>query len=622
MSVSTSLATALEQDPGNWSVRIALAEALQSEGNTSDAAAILRENPLSPITEDQSARARQLLDELESVEDGGETAEEEAVLIAEVVDGEEETEPVALAVEDEVDTEPVMVAQIVEDAGTIEEVAEPNESGGEETAAAEAVAALDSFVEEESVAVPEEEEISPAIAKPSNQVGISDLETESDFEDGAPVLFVGDGTAVHVHDKASDTPQKLSAFSVALGVHAIIFLLLTLVSLALPRPNPPAVVATITQPDIDDIIPDVTVKRIARVASSSTSQQPTYTITAVAASDLALPEAENQAAQSFDVTLGAVSGNIGMGMSFESGDMESEVNFFGIRSKGSRIVLVIEAARFMLTDNKGGIPAYDKVKADIAKMLGGLNCLTAFNIVLFEGKKIATYQDELVSASPSNVRMAIEWLYPINRKFEELGIREDYKSNPLREGIEPIPVTDLTHYIKATQRAMEMDVNTMFLLTSGWVHLHKPLDEEEKERFYRQHNWGEKEEAEWAKAVQRAQAWLQKENEARLKKGVPRRVIRSWHEIVAELEPNLPRKPGPGYTMEEVEDQVKESANAYYRALDKKRPELNVVWFIGEDEEPSITVDTHFKSLTRANRGKMRVLQGLEGLKNVTGDPE
>lgn len=590
MSVSTSLATALEEEPGNWSVRIALVEALQAEDRADEAVAILRENPLSPITPEQSERARRLIAELET---GGEVPEEkeEAVVVATVADADG-------------DSEPVMVAQVLEDESDEEH----------EDHVAIAVAALDASMEE-SGAIPE------SGPEESLAAGSADSAVAPPTEEG-PVLFVGDGGAVHPHDKYSDTPQKVSAFSAALGIHAAIFLLLSLIVIALPRANPPAMVATISQPDTDDVVENFEVQRIARKASSSSSQQPNFTITAVAASDLSLPEAEEQGTQSFDVTLGAVSGNIGMGMSFESGDMESEINFFGIRSKGSRIVLVIEAARFMLTDNKGGIPAYDKVKEDIAKMLSGLNRLTAFNIVLFEGKKIATFQNELVAASPSNIRMAIEWLSPINQKFEELGIRADYTSTALQEGIEPIPVTDLTHYIKAVQRAMEMDVNTMFLLTSGWVHLHKPLDEREMEKFYRQHNWGEKEELEWAKGVQRAQAWLQKENAARVKQGVPQRVIRSWHEIVAELEPNLRRKPGPGYTMEEVEDQVKESANTYYRAVDKKKPEVNVVWFIGEDEEPSITVDTHFKNLTRANRGKMRVLQGLEGLKNVTGDPE
>ena len=65
----------------------------------------------------------------------------------------------------------------------------------------------------------------------------------------------------------------------------------------------------------------------------------------------------------------------------------------------------------------------------------------------------------------------------------------------------------------------------------------------------------------------------------------------------------------------------KPTKDFYYRQANKKKPELNIVWFIGEDEEPGITVDTHFKNLTRRDGGEMRILEGLEGLTNVTGEP-
>jgi hypothetical protein len=73
--------------------------------------------------------------------------------------------------------------------------------------------------------------------------------------------------------------------------------------------------------------------------------------------------------------------------------------------------------------------------------------------------------------------------------------------------------------------------------------------------------------------------------------------------------------------MEEVEDQVKNSVSLYYRGKGKPRPKINVVWFIGSDEEPSTTVQNHFDNITKRNRGKSRVLVGMDGLKNVTGGP-
>jgi hypothetical protein len=261
------------------------------------------------------------------------------------------------------------------------------------------------------------------------------------------------------------------------------------------------------------------------------------------------------------------------------------------------------------------------VKEEIAQMLAGMNRQTAFNIVIYEGKKIATFKDELVAATPSNIRQAVEWFEPVNKEFEKIGILEGFTSKPVQSGIEPIPVDDLIHYIKAMQRALEMDVNTMFVLTSGWIHHHKPMEQREYDKWMRKQDWGKKEEEEWLDALVKAKAWLSKENATRKEKGVPQRVIRDWHEIVAEILPNVRRKPGPSYTMEEVEDQIKNSVSMYYRGKGKERPKINIVWFIGQDEEVSPSVQAHFENIAKRNRGKQRVLEGMAGLQNVTSGP-
>lgn len=565
---SASFLAALAANPADWDLRIRTAEALIAEGRQSEALALLKEQVEAPLSLADSRRVHGLVTPLE--EAGIEPAAESP--LAEVA-----------VVSVDADEEPAIAVAVVDD----------GEDDGEPVYAA--AAAEPEYVEHEG--------------------------EHGYWEDGehGRVFIVSEGAAVKPHDKESDAAAKVSALTTAVLIHVAIAVLLGFAVIAMPRPPVPQVTATLNQEDTDQQVENQKVRRVTRSVSSS-SAPASMLVTSVSASAVSIPEFEGEQ-QTFDVTLGAVGANIGTGLSFEAAEEESMVNFFGIKSKGSRIVLVIEAARFMLTDSKGGIPAYEKVKADIEKMLGGLNKTTAFNIVVFEGKKIASYKDELVAASPSNVRQAIEWIEPINKVYEEIGIREDYTTAPIQEGIEPIPVSDLQHYIKALQRTLEMDVNTVFLLTSGWVHLHKPMDERELEKFYREHSWGEKEEKEWIAAVQRAQAWLDKENAARRSKGVPQRVIRDWHELVRELEPGVRRKPSPGYTMEEVEDQVKNAKDFYYRQANKKKPEINVVWFIGEDEEPSINVDTHFKSLTRRDGGEMRVLQGLEGLTNVTGDP-
>lgn len=579
MNEPSDLLAALARDPGDWALRIRTAEALHAAGRRGEALALLNQPAAGPIPLVDSRRVRELSERWRSESGGG------ADLLPET------GRPVRIPSDEEGGAEVVPVAVVAED----------DEDGGE---IAVAVVAED-----------------PGGSRGDRSVAAGDpAESDGDPAEGRSFLVI-EGEAIKPHEKANDTAAKVSAITTALLVHLVIALLLSLAVIAMPRPAPPQVTATLSQPDPDQPVEEVKVQRISRSVSSSSAAASSFVVSALGVSPVAVPEFQGQD-QRFDITLGTVGVNLGTGMSFQAGEQESAVNFFGIKSKGSRIVLVIEAARFMLTDSKGGIPAYDKVKDDIEKLLAGLNRTTAFNLVLFEGKKIATFRDELVPASPSNVRQAVDWIAPINRVYEELGIRAEYTSAPIREGVEPIPVGDLVHYTKALQRALEMDVNAVFLLTSGWVHHHKPLEGRELEKYYRDYQWTEKEEAAWLAAVKRAQAWLDKENAARRAKGVPQRVIRDWHEIVAELEPGIRRKPGPGYTMEEVEEQMQHAKELYYRVVNKKKPAINVVWFIGEDEEPSIAVDTHFKNLSQRDGGKMRVLKGLAGLKNVTGEPE
>ncbi len=567
------LVTLAEANPDDWEVRLQLAQAYKELGMNDEALNALRGNPLAPMTLGQSRMVKELRLELDP--------EGKASM----------SQPV----------HPVS-GKVMERANPVTGPVAPNAVTGEVLQVAEVI--------EESAPV--------AVASD----GVQEVTGAQHHQGERSIVLAGevDPNAIKVHDKDSDATQKASALTVAVLVHVGIALLLGLVAISLPPVNPPQIVATAYTPETDEQIEEVKIQKKSQATASSAASTPTFAISSMASSPIAIPDFDES--QSVDVTLGMTAQTVGAGMSFTQGEGESSmVNFFGIRSSGSRIVFVIEAARFMLTDRKGGIPAFTKVKDEIAQMMAGMNRQTAFNIVIFEGKKIATFRDELVAATPSNVRQAIEWFDPINKEFEKIGIRDGFTSKPVSSGIEPIPVNDLIHYIKAMQRALEMDVNAMFVLTSGWIHHHKPMEKREYDKWMRKKGWGKKQEEAWVDALAKAKVWLTKENATRKKKGVPQRVIRDWHEVVAEIMPNVQRKPGPSYEMEEVEDQIKNSVSMYYRAKGKPRPKINMVWFIGSDEEPSTTVDTHFKNITKRNRGKKKILVGMEGLKNVTGGP-
>jgi thiamine pyrophosphate-dependent acetolactate synthase large subunit-like protein len=85
----------------------------------------------------------------------------------------------------------------------------------------------------------------------------------------------------------------------------------------------------------------------------------------------------------------------------------------------------------------------------------------------------------------------------------------------------------------AIQYALESDVDTVFIITSGWRHMARYETKEELAEYLKDMRWTEKNEKEWVAAVGKAQTWLKEENEKRKAKGIPQRVIRSIHEVVA-----------------------------------------------------------------------------------------
>ncbi|NOX99502.1 MAG: hypothetical protein GXP30_07215, partial [Verrucomicrobia bacterium] len=75
--------------------------------------------------------------------------------------------------------------------------------------------------------------------------------------------------------------------------------------------------------------------------------------------------------------------------------------------------------------------------------------------------------------------------------------------------------------------------------------------------------------------------------------------------------------PQPPYTPEEIEEHVKNLVKRYYREEDKPLPQLNLVLFLGKGEDIGEYKD-HFRRLTRRNKGELKILEGLEALKDVT----
>lgn len=417
--------------------------------------------------------------------------------------------------------------------------------------------------------------------------------------------------------------QKLSAASVAVLVHVGLFFLLGVLVVMVPQPKVAEIVGVLS-PEVTQEQPETRqVVASALPAPSIVAASPTRAITAAGLSAVALPAFD--AKGTLDIVPEIATTDMGSSFSVPfSPKGTSAVNFFGIKSKGRRVAFLIDAERYMLTDPRGGYPAYQIVKEEIAGMIGKLGLETLFNVILYEGRNVSAFSERLLPATAANKARVADWLYPVNREFERLGIQAiRYPVHNIQAEVAPVKNDYLTGYLRAIQYAIECDVDAVFIILSGYRSMETPRTKEEMDKLLKQMNWTEKDDIAWREAVKKGQEWLARENAARKAKGIPERVIVNIGEVWRDmgLRPPRSRPGGIQITADQREEQVQNAIRLHYLSKDKPKPQINFVIFIGKDQdEDKVPMIEHFENIAqRAKNGKVRVLKGMAALKNVTG---
>lgn len=483
---------------------------------------------------------------------------------------------------------------------------------------------------EVAVAVMDEEDdesatpVLSALPEPSGLPAPSGVSTVPAPDLDAPVLFAAPGVVdelIDVRPKRRNLfGPRIAATAAAILVHAALFLLLGVLVIVLPEPPSAEITATAVteqeqeKPETKKIVVPQPTPATAAVARPTTSA-----MTAAGVSEVSLPDFDFKAPTEAVAEVATTDLGSSFSVAFQpKGTVQ--VNFFGIKSKGRRIAFLIEAERYMLTDPKGGIPAYQIVKEEIASMIGKFDVSTSYNVLMFDHYHLSAFSEKLVPATSANIEKVRDWIYPVNQQFEKIGLASiGYPKLKAAQEIEPVRNRLLQGYMLAIQYALESDVDTVFIMTSGWRHMARYETKEELAEYLKDMRWTDKNEKEWQEAVVKAQAWLKEENDKRKAKGIPQRVIRSIHEIVAEVTPNVRRKPGPNIDADEREKQILNAIRIIYSGQGKTKPQINFVLFVGKDEQ-NIPMQDHFENIaSRARGGKVRVLQGMAALKNVTG---
>jgi len=339
--------------------------------------------------------------------------------------------------------------------------------------------------------------------------------------------------------------------------------------------------------------------------------------------------------------LGAGAGG-GLGGAGGVGFTMPEIEVFGIKGKGEKVLLALDADAFMMRDEVGGMRAYTLIKEELKKIIDGLPPTALFNLAVFDHHSTTTLFPGMVSASRGNVARTEQWLDPLNKVEAGMGDKaygtktigpggtvchDDFEGGELR----PVEWSNSArHWYTPAALAMQEQADTVFILTGWWG----------VQRYAKgkRPDWPESKRTRWEEYVREGEAMLKAENEERKARGEPPRVIRGPRLLVRAYFPSKYESvcpPHPEYYNYTAQDFAKslhllrkENAPrlATKSGLSKRKKDsfsVNVVFFarVGDADVQSGEIE-RFSSFAKLCNGEFRSLAGLEAIESSVSGSE
>ena len=334
------------------------------------------------------------------------------------------------------------------------------------------------------------------------------------------------------------------------------------------------------------------------------------------------------------INIGGMDGNISIGI--------SDINIFGLKTRATRILFVIDTHAQMVSDKKGGLNSYKVIKDEITDMVGNLSVGTLFNVMLHDRSKTVFFKPQLVSAGVDVHQELVQWISSINASTANIGLaknrlaqkkalktlRQEVVHRALQRGMLP---GNETGFI--TQTALEQNVDAIVFITGhhrGFEDMFRGLNKLEEAEWQRKEadlNYQKKLKAHFAEIPQmkaRIQAELDKINEERKAKGQPPRILEErW--IYGDTEtlglkwkaPHPGHKPSIKIPESDVYAYFSKLVAQLYTNNEKKIPSLNVVLFLAEDEVLPKEWEKELSKYVKFFRGKKRIIRGQKEIQDA-----
>ncbi len=334
-------------------------------------------------------------------------------------------------------------------------------------------------------------------------------------------------------------------------------------------------------------------------------------------------------------------GDGGLGGSGGVGFDMPEIDIFGIKSKGEKVFIMLDASDDMMYDEMGGIPAYTIIKKELVKIIGGLPATTLFNVVVFDHSRTHMLFPKLVVASSANVEKVDQWLTPLNAVRPGMGANE-WGPKTLGPGgernYEDLKTGDFQRmelWHQPTMLAMKQQADAVFLLTSWWGY--QRYVKGERDKAWIDTSVGKRYLKKYAEAV----VLYDEECRKRVDSGQAPRVLNRNDKrlLVNTYFPGTPLPPEPEFYyhkpaeyiegMLEVREKYKPNAMKAMGGFRKKKGKVdcsfNVIRFVRVGAKYSEFRDgrsvNNFKKITGYFKGNYHEIAGLSAIKsNASGD--
>lgn len=146
-----------------------------------------------------------------------------------------------------------------------------------------------------------------------------------------------------------------------------------------------------------------------------------------------------------------------------------QVRFFNIRARGEKMIFVIDASPQTVDERVGGHPAFEHVKQEVLAAVGQMRSSVLFNVLLYDGEKVALFRERMVPATVGHREALAQWIAPFNQKGDRLpGLAEEQDTYVPPMVYDTAMGPDAFGWVRGLQSALEQRADTVFITGTEW----------------------------------------------------------------------------------------------------------------------------------------------------------